>query len=415
MFGKLRFKPEEGMEVIATGRLTTYPNSSKYQIVIEALEPAGIGALMALLEERKKTFAAQGLFDAERKRPLPYLPRVIGVVTSPTGAVIRDILHRVADRFPVNVIVWPVRVQGETSADEVARAIAGFDALGPESQIPRPDVLIVARGGGSLEDLWSFNEEVVVRAASRCTIPLISAIGHETDWTLLDFVADVRAPTPTGAAEMAVPVRAELLAKATAASARHIGAMGRYVEAMRAALRSAARALPSLSELLGQRRQRLDLAASRLGQALGRATRVHATRFARLAGRLTPVALTRGIAMGRERLARLGERQSRSIAILIDRRRQEVTGVAKLLATLSYQSVLERGFALVRDQTGVPVRSRSVIGEGARLEIEFHDGRVGVVADAGIEAQGHPIDVKKPAKAAKPAKSRPVTDQGTLF
>jgi exodeoxyribonuclease VII large subunit len=417
VFGKLRFKPEEGMEVIATGRLTTYPNSSKYQIVIEALEPAGVGALMALLEERKKKFAAEGLFDATRKRALPYLPHVIGVVTSPTGAVIRDILHRVADRFPVHVIVWPVRVQGETSADEIARAIAGFDAMDSGGPIPRPDVLIVARGGGSLEDLWSFNEEVVVRAAANCTIPLISAVGHETDWTLIDYVADIRAPTPTGAAEMAVPVKAELLAKVSGLGARHIGAMGRFVDIRRAALRSAARALPTASDLLGQRRQRLDLAASRLGEALGRATRVRATRFARVAGRLTPVALTRGVAIGRERLAGLGERQTRSLAVLLQRRRQQLDGAAKLLATLSYQSVLERGFALVRGADGTPVRSRAAVASGSRLEIEFRDGRVTAVAD-GEEVAGAPPIVSEPAKlvrSSKPSKAKPLADQGSLF
>ncbi|MFZ2099007.1 MAG: exodeoxyribonuclease VII large subunit, partial [Oricola sp.] len=209
-FSKLSFMPEEGLEVIATGKLTTYPGSSKYQIVIDNIEPAGAGALMALLEERRKRLAAEGLFDEARKQLLPYMPRVIGVVTSPTGAVIRDILHRVNDRYPLHVIVWPVRVQGETSAAEVANAISGFNALDGSQGIPRPDVLIVARGGGSLEDLWGFNEEVVVRAAADSMIPLISAVGHETDWTLIDHAADVRAPTPTGAAEMAVPVKAEL-------------------------------------------------------------------------------------------------------------------------------------------------------------------------------------------------------------
>ena len=213
VFGRLRFKPEEGLEVIATGKVTTYPGSSKYQIVIDGLEPAGVGALMALLEERKKKLAAEGLFDEERKKPLPYLPRVIGVVTSPTGAVIRDILHRLSDRFPRHVLVWPVRVQGETCAPEVAAAIAGFNALKPGGPIPRPDVLIVARGGGSLEDLWGFNEEIVARAAAASNIPLVSAIGHETDFTLIDLVADRRAPTPTAAAEMIVPVRAELIAE----------------------------------------------------------------------------------------------------------------------------------------------------------------------------------------------------------
>src|SRR5438105_9382771 len=210
---RMRFKPQEGLEVIATGRLTTFPGKSTYQIVIEALEPAGIGALMALLEERKKKLAAEGLFDQARKQELPWLPEVIGVVTSPTGAVIRDILHRLEDRFPRRVLVWPVKVQGDGSAEQVAAAIRGFNALPIGGRIPRPDLLIVARGGGSLEDLWSFNEEVVVRAAAESAIPLISAVGHETDVTLIDFAADQRAPTPTAAAEMAVPVRSELLAQ----------------------------------------------------------------------------------------------------------------------------------------------------------------------------------------------------------
>ena len=210
-FGRLRFKPEEGMEVVAQGRITTFPGSSKYQIVIEALEPAGAGALMALLEERKRKFAAEGLFDEARKKPRPFLPKVVGIVTSPTGAVIRDMLHGFNERFPTRVLIWPVRVQGEGSAAEVAAAIRGFNALEAGGKIPRPDVLIVARGGGSLEDLWSFNEEIVVRAAAESRIPLISAVGHETDWTLIDLVADARAPTPTKAAEWAVPKYSELI------------------------------------------------------------------------------------------------------------------------------------------------------------------------------------------------------------
>src|SRR5574338_1320810 len=214
-FGRMRVKPEEGLDVIVSGKLTTFAGSSKYQIVIDSLEPAGIGALMKLLEERKKKLAAEGLFDDARKQLLPFLPKVIGVVTSPTGAVIRDILHRLEDRFPRRVLVWPVKVQGEGSAEQVAAAIRGFNALPEGGKIPRPDVLIVARGGGSLEDLWSFNEEIVVRAAANSMIPLISAVGHETDVTLIDFAADKRAPTPTAAAEMAVPVRAELFVEVT--------------------------------------------------------------------------------------------------------------------------------------------------------------------------------------------------------
>src|SRR5262252_1632620 len=247
---RMRFKPQEGLEVIATGKLTTYPGSSKYQIVIEALEPAGIGALMALMEERKKKLAAEGLFDEARKQLLPWLPEVIGVVTSPTGAVIRDILHRLEDRFPRRVLVWPVRVQGEGSAEQIAAAIRGFNALPEGGKIPRPDVLIVARGGGSLEDLWSFNEEIVVRAAAESMIPLISAVGHETDITLIDFAADRRAPTPTAAAEMAVPVRAELALDLESLERRALAGWLRSQEARRASVRSAARALPDADEVL---------------------------------------------------------------------------------------------------------------------------------------------------------------------
>src|ERR1700676_5147702 len=257
VYGRIRIKPEEGLEVIVCGRLTTYPGQSKYQIVVETLEPAGLGALMALIEERKKKLAAEGLFDAARKQLLPFLPQVIGVVTSPTGAVIRDILHRLADRFPRHVVVWGVRVQGEGSAEQVAAAIRGFNALPPGGPIARPDLLIVARGGGSLEDLWSFNEEIVVRAAAESMIPLISAVGHETDITLIDFAADKRAPTPTAAAEMAVPVRAELFVEVATLARRTMLCWQRGQEGRRNELRAAARALPVAGELLAIPRQRL--------------------------------------------------------------------------------------------------------------------------------------------------------------
>ncbi|HRP79981.1 MAG TPA: exodeoxyribonuclease VII large subunit, partial [Aquamicrobium sp.] len=247
-FSRLKFKPEEGMEVIASGKLTTYPGSSKYQIVIDNLEPAGAGALMALLEERRRRLAAEGLFDTARKRPLPFMPRVIGVVTSPTGAVIRDIVHRISDRFPLHVVVWPVRVQGETAGAEVAAAIAGFNGLDPLGSVPVPDVLIVARGGGSLEDLWGFNDEAVVRAVAASRIPVISAVGHETDWTLIDHAADMRAPTPTGAAELAVPVKADLEATLARLAARLRGCVSRHGERKREALRAVSRALPSIDD-----------------------------------------------------------------------------------------------------------------------------------------------------------------------
>src|SRR3978361_1855870 len=265
---RMRFKPQEGLEVIATGKLTTYPGSSKYQIVIEAIEPAGIGALMALMEERKRKLAAEGLFDEARKQLLPWLPDVIGVVTSPTGAVIRDILHRLQDRFPRRVLLWPVKVQGEGSAEQVAAAIRGFNALPEGGKIPRPDLLIVARGGGSLEDLWSFNEEIVVRAAADSMIPLISAVGHETDITLIDFAADRRAPTPTAAAEMAVPVRSELLGQLAALGSRKLACWQRGLEQRRKELYLLSRALPTADELLSVPRQRLDACAERLPPAV---------------------------------------------------------------------------------------------------------------------------------------------------
>ncbi len=273
---RIKLKLEAGLEVVITGRLTTYPGRSQYQIIVETLEPAGLGALMALLEERKQKLAAEGLFDEARKQLLPFLPAVIGVITSPTGAVIRDILHRLADRFPRRVLVWPVKVQGEGSAAEVAAAIAGFNALAELAAWPlppRPDLIIVARGGGSLEDLWSFNEEIVVRAAAASFIPLISAVGHETDVTLIDFAADRRAPTPTAAAEMAVPVRADLMVDVDSLARRALAAWLRNQEARRAELRSAARALPDADEVLALPRQRLDHAAARLPRALARQRR----------------------------------------------------------------------------------------------------------------------------------------------
>ncbi|MBX9826398.1 MAG: exodeoxyribonuclease VII large subunit, partial [Xanthobacteraceae bacterium] len=249
-FGRMRVKPEEGLEVIVSGKLTTFAGSSKYQIVVDSLEPAGLGALMALLEARRAKLAAEGLFDEARKQLLPYLPEVIGVVTSPTGAVIRDILHRLADRFPRHVIVWPVKVQGEDSAAQVAAAIRGFNALPESGKIRRPDLLIVARGGGSLEDLWSFNEEIVVRAAADSMIPLISAVGHETDFTLIDFAADRRAPTPTAAAEMAVPVRADLISELMSKARRALACWQRAQDHRRTELRAASRALPTAEGLL---------------------------------------------------------------------------------------------------------------------------------------------------------------------
>jgi exodeoxyribonuclease VII large subunit len=407
VFGKLRFKPEEGMEVIASGKITTYPNASKYQIVIDALEPAGAGALMALLEERKRKLAAEGLFEASRKQLPPYLPRVIGVVTSPTGAVIRDILHRLADRFPVHVLVWPVRVQGDSCGAEVAAGIAGFNALAADGPIPRPDLIIVARGGGSLEDLWGFNDEVVVRAAAASDIPLISAVGHETDWTLIDYAADVRAPTPTGAAEMAVPVRRELLDRVDDLGRRLNGGAARALDLRRTRLVSAARALPRPGDMLALPRQRFDAVANALGQALTANTSAHLRRFERLAARLTPRSLLAGQALLAERVAGLRRRADRAMGEALGRRTAGLERLNGILEAVSHKATLRRGYALIRNAEGTPVFETTAIADGDRLDIEFRDGHVKVVA--GHEAGG-------PARSGrKGARGKDGPDQGSLF
>ncbi|RSK37922.1 exodeoxyribonuclease VII large subunit, partial [Rhodovulum iodosum] len=299
---RLSTQPEEGMEVVATGRLTTFGGQSRYQMVIEDIAPAGLGALMAMLEKRKAALAAEGLFAAERKKALPYLPQVIGVVTSPSGAVIRDILHRLRDRFPRKVLIWPVAVQGAACAPEVARAIEGFNRLAPGGALPRPELIIVARGGGSLEDLWGFNEEVVVRAAAASAIPLISAVGHETDTTLIDHAADRRAPTPTAAAELAVPVRMELLAWADAQGARLTGALSRALGQSRQRLADLSRALPRPETLVAQARQRLDYWDERLPGALRASLQARRLALSEAAAALRPVVLTRRLGEARRGL-----------------------------------------------------------------------------------------------------------------
>jgi exodeoxyribonuclease VII large subunit len=451
VFGRMRVKPEEGLEVVLTGKLTTFAGKSAYQIIVESLEPAGVGALMALLEARRRKLAEEGLFDAARKQLLPFLPRVIGVVTSPTGAVIRDILHRLADRFPVRVLVWPVRVQGETSAEEVARAIRGFNALDPDGPIPRPDLIIVARGGGSLEDLWSFNEEIVVRAAAESDIPLISAVGHETDTTLIDHAADLRAPTPTAAAELATPVRAELLATLADRQGRLAGAALRLAERRRAELRALARALPSGEAVLAAPRQRLDAALAALrarahagfdARALALAHLSHRlarqspqARLAALAERRRGLAqrLTRAGLMpaeragdrladaarrltalmraekrrGDERARTLGQfegRLRRDFAEAQRRRGAKLAAAAQLLAAVSYRNVLARGFALVRDADDAPLSRAAAVAPGQALRIQFADDVIGATAN------GHSAE---PPKRGKPRTGG--GGQGSLF
>ena len=450
--GRLKFRPEEGMEVIASGKLTTYPGSSKYQIVIDNLEPAGAGALMALLEERKKRLAEEGLFDAGRKQLLPHMPMVIGVITSPTGAVIRDIIHRIKDRFPLHVIVWPVRVQGETSGAEVTAAVEGFNALPADGSIPQPDVLIVARGGGSLEDLWGFNDEALARAVAASHIPVISAVGHETDWTLIDLAADCRAPTPTGAAEMAVPVKAELEATLASLSARLRACTTRNFDRKRTALRAAMRALPSPDQLLALPRRRFDEATSRLGRALTVATerkrarlgavrltpatlarrigearratdrdfsraqnafagvvRERRSRFSRIAARLSPEPVARRNRRAAETLEALARRGDQAIGFRLERLRARLTQAERLLSTLklSDEAILERGYALVMDADGAVLRRAADVSPGTELSLRFADGLAGAIATG---------DGARPKPSPRPAgKAKMPGSQGSLF
>ena len=420
--GRLQTQPEEGMEVVATGRVTTFGGQSKYQIVIEDIKPAGMGALMALLEKRKTMLSAEGLFEESRKRALPYLPEVIGVVTSPSGAVIRDILHRLRDRFPRKVLIWPVAVQGAKCAPEVVRAIEGFNALLVGGAMPRPDLLIVARGGGSVEDLWGFNEESVARAAAASNIPLISAVGHETDTTLIDFVSDKRAPTPTAAAELAVPVRIELMAWLDQQSARMTTSLSGGLQRRSQRLRDLSRALPRLETLLDGPRQRLDTTGARLGPALMSGVQRRKVRLSEAAGGLRPAAMQRMIGNERRRLDALSARMGPALdrCVSIDQRRQAVAAMAQRVAdagqqrvnaarnkieamdrlrlTLGYEATLSRGYAVVRGDGDV-VTTKKAAGKAQELEIQFADGRIVVGGKAA---------------PSRKAASKP-TDQGSLF
>src|SRR5277367_1220676 len=411
-FQRLKLKPEEGLEVVATGKLTTFPGKSSYQIVIEALELAGVGALMALLEARRKKLAEEGLFDAARKRKVPFLPMVVGVVTSPTGAVIRDILHRLADRFPVRVVVWPVRVQGETSAAEVAGAIDGFNALPADGAVARPDVLIVARGGGSLEDLMSFNDEAVVRAAARSAIPVIAAVGHETDWTLIDHAADLRAPTPTAAAEFAVPVRTELLATIAELEARRRGAILRFSQRLRSDLRALTRALPGGEAIVAAQRQRLDRAAETLVARVRGAIDQRALRTAgpaRSLARHSPRAHLSGL---RERLRGLSGRLARARPLLIERPRRLAEAVSRTFVREAALLARRRGFALVRDETQKPLWRAEEVRQAQRLEIEFADGKIGAIAGGRV---GPPMTPPALLPRRRARSDKDPEGQGSLF
>ena len=391
---RLSFLPEDGVEVIASGKLTTYPGRSAYQIVVERMEIAGEGALLALLAKLKARLEAEGLFDSSRKRALPFMPRVIGVVTSPTGAVIRDILHRLADRFPSHVLVWPVNVQGAGAAGQVAAAVRGFSAIEPGGTIPRPDLIIVARGGGSIEDLWSFNEEEVVRAIAASTIPVISAVGHETDTTLADFAADLRAPTPTAAAEIAVPVHGELSAALAELYARQQRGVLRLVGQARERLAARAERLPPPQALLANQAQKLDGLGERLGRALGHRTEIAAQVLARHAGALRPALLTQRFTRECERL-RAQRLRPEMVFLRIDTARARVEALDRLRLQLDPRAPLQRGYVLVTTPEGQVVKDRADAATRLALRLEFADGTLDV-SPAGTSLRGNPRKVPPP-------------------
>ncbi|WP_084418689.1 exodeoxyribonuclease VII large subunit [Henriciella litoralis] len=405
---RLPFKPEEGLEVVAEGRLSIYAGRSNYQMIADFMRPAGAGALMALLEERKKKLAAEGLFDERHKKRLPYLPRTVGVVTSPTGAVIRDILHRIRERFPVRVILWPALVQGDSAAGQIEAAIRGFNAMTGDD---RPDVLIVGRGGGSIEDLWPFNEENVVRAAFESEIPLISAVGHETDTTLIDYVSDARAPTPTGAAEIAVPVRSDLLLSIEERGQSLKRALARRVRHDRDRLRASR--LPRLETLLTQKNQRIDHLDASLRSGLSGAIKSKQIIFARSAGRLRIEPLKLEARRARQALGEASSRATPALKRKIESHRTALASKANLLQALSYQATLDRGFAIVKDASGDVLRTSDGLAPGQALSVTLADGSFD--AEVTSDSQKPKPTPKKPAPAKTPAPPKPDTPQGSLF
>lgn len=431
----LKAQPEQGLEVIVTGRITTYPARSGYQIVIESLEPAGVGALLAQLERLKTKLAGEGLFDAARKPALPKTPAVIGVITSPTGAVIRDILHRITDRWPVRVIVWPVVVQGDQAATQVAAAIRGFNALAPDGPVPRPDVLIVARGGGSVEDLWPFNDETLTRTAAASRIPLISAVGHETDTTLIDFAAARRAPTPTAAAELATPVLSELKGLTSTLAGRLDRAAGAVIEGRRARLSAQAAALPRLTDLVEFAGQRFDHVSTRLGAGLARNVAAHMQRLTAAAARLSPPILTRPLALNGQRVREMGTRLSgaadrrlrlaaergdlparlarmtHALTRRIDTEAQGLARLEQLRRSVDPNRPLSLGFARVHAADGALIRSAAQLSGGERVRMVFADGS----REAQVTEDGAPPPPPAAAPVRKPAPGKAPPDQGSLF
>ncbi len=401
----LSIRPEQGLEVIVTGKITAYPQGSRYQIVIETMEAAGIGALLAQLERLKAKLADEGLFGADRKKPLPETPAVVGVITSPTGAVIRDILHRIRERWPCRVIVWPVVVQGDAAAAQVAAAIRGFEALDKTGPLPRPDVLIVARGGGSVEDLWPFNDEALARAASACAIPLISAVGHETDTTLIDFVSDRRAPTPTAAAEMATPILADLRAATADLGARMHSFAGRMVEDCRGRVLNAERALQRVPDLIELATQRFGVVSGRLAAGLARNVTTHERDLVRVASRLSPLLLQRPQAVQRARLDGVASRLAPIMARRLERLSERLEGVSKLHASADPERPLRRGFARVIRADGSLVRAGAVLESGEEVAIKFGDA----VTRQAV------IDGASAANSRRPRHKTAPPGQGDLF
>jgi len=406
----LGVRPESGLEVIVTGKITSYPARSSYQIVIETMEAAGAGALLAQLERLKAKLAGEGLFELGRKKPIPAFPAVVGVITSPTGAVIRDILHRISERWPCRVIVWPCVVQGDAAAAQVAAAVRGFDSLTPDGPIPRPDLVIVARGGGSVEDLWAFNDEALARTVAAATIPIISAVGHETDTTLIDFVSDRRAPTPTGAAEIATPVLADLQAAVADFERRLARAGGRILEDRRTRLRAAARGLPARPEdVLALPQQRLDHAGSRLGSALQRNVGVHERRFAAVSARLSEGLLKRAIERRHDRLTAFADRFEPAMGRRLDHDRVRLAALARALSGLNPKTP-KPGFARVETEDGAMIAAAAALQDGQAIRLIFADGSRGARIDGGDAAPPAP----KPAASSLRARVPP-PGQGDLF
>ena len=401
----LSIRPEQGLEVIVTGKITAYPAGSRYQIVIETMEAAGMGALLAQLERLKARLASEGLFAPERKQPIPSMPSVVGVITSPTGAVIRDILHRIRDRWPCRVVVWPVVVQGDAAAAQVSAAIRGFAALEAGGPLPRPDVLIVARGGGSVEDLWPFNDEGLARTVADCPIPLISAVGHETDTTLIDFVSDRRAPTPTAAAEMATPVLAELKALVSDLGARMHRCGGRVVEDRRARVVHAERALQRVPDLVRLAEQRFDIVSGRLGAALAKNAAAHERDLVKVGSRLSPLLLQRPQAVQRQRLDAVAVRLQPAAERRLARAADRLEALGKLYASVDPDRPLQRGFARVARADGSLVRAGADLAAGETVAMTFGDKvtRHAVVDGPGGARAADPDAGQRAAPTARPA------------